>query len=103
MSRARATSSAAQGAPLERCYSGRYIDDQATYHDHHFEQDDSDTDDTIEERDEPAAEVRDGIMDERDKDLEAPLEKTTTSKSARSRKNPNIVCPRSVCLELDMC
>lgn len=91
MSRPRATSGAAQGAPLERLYSGRYIDDQANYHNHHFEQDDSDTDDTLEEREDPAAEVRDGIMDARDKNLEASLEKTTTSRSSRSRKNPNLV------------
>jgi hypothetical protein len=99
---------------LHRTVSGPFhLDDQAQYrghryHDEHEEQEevisDGSSDDTgITEKEEEAldleqgssedivSEVRDGIEDERDVEANPRLEKSKTSKSGRSTRDPNLV------------
>lgn len=86
---------------LDRVYSGRHLDDQSVYH--------SDDDvpkahaaslpreDDDEKQGSAVLEVRGGILNERDTDLEegtrdqSALEKSRTAKSDRSRRDPKLV------------
>lgn len=96
-------------APLTRYVSGNYIDDQALYHDHAEDEkadlsqetlnNDTEADDESilqdsESGESAIAEVRDGIRDERDRDLEGAregrLEREKSRRSARER-DPNLV------------
>jgi hypothetical protein len=97
--------------PLTRYVSGNYIDDQAQYHDHRYHSHEKDeealeddgsinTSDSQEEdvslegsNESIVPEVRDGIEDERDVDIEAGqrLEREKSSKSRRSVRDPNLV------------
>lgn len=97
---------------LERVHTGTHLDFDHSqyaghrYHDHHHDVETDDEDDSTstdlsekneESEDEPAdgimPEVRDGIEDERDVDLEAApkFERKKTSKSAKSIRDPNLV------------
>ncbi|KAF4611317.1 hypothetical protein G7Y89_g15696 [Cudoniella acicularis] len=103
---------------LTRLVSGTHLDDHAQYHTsgYHRELDDDETYDNDstdsgeigkekkneegdgtdleqESSEEAVPEVRDGIKDERDRDLEAGpnLEKSKSSKSGRSTRDPNLV------------
>jgi hypothetical protein len=96
-------------APLARYVSGNYIDDQAQYHDHLYHNENEnekeneealedgsvDTEDTEEgdgSSESIVPEVRDGIEDQRDVDVEAArLERVKSSKSRRSVRDPNLV------------
>ncbi|KAN0096123.1 MFS multidrug transporter-like protein [Hyaloscypha variabilis] len=98
-------------APLTRYVSGNYIDDQAQYHDHLYHNENEkekekeseealedgsvDTEDTEEgdgSSESIVPEVRDGIEDQRDVDVEAArLERVKSSKSRRSVRDPNLV------------
>lgn len=78
---------------VDRVHSGRHINDQSIYHsDESNDEEESieggDTSDTIQE-------VRNGIANERDLDLEKSrqpeLEKTRTAKSNQSRHDPKLV------------
>jgi hypothetical protein len=91
--------------------SGRYPDDHVSYHGHgyhrdHKEEEVIDDDDSSEEtdlsekdqnqRDEDGQEdiipeVRDGIADERDVEAGPALEKSKTTRSGRSARDPNLV------------
>lgn len=83
---------------LSRVFSAQHIDDHSNYHsygEHHDQQlqpttsDDSDFAEDVEsekDRETGNGELRDRVVNERD--VEAPLEKT---KSSRSTKDPNLV------------
>lgn len=83
----------ASASRIDRVYSAGYLDDQAVYHSH---------DSTDEDGREPALEARDGIVNERDVDLEQgpaahqELEKSKTARSDRSQRDPYLV--RGHCL-----
>jgi hypothetical protein len=107
----RSGSRASSPVPLKRYVSGNYIDDQAQYHDHRYHNHEKDeealeddgstnTSDSQEEdvslegsSESIVPEVRDGIEDERDVDIEAGqrLEREKSSKSRRSVRDPNLV------------
>jgi hypothetical protein len=81
---------------VDRVYSGRHLNDQSVYH----SDDASNYDEpSVENEHEPDAiqEVRNGIVNERDLDLEKAdtaepeLEKSRTTKSNRSRHDPKLV------------
>lgn len=88
---------------LSRVFSAQHIDDHSHYHsygEHHDQQsestssDDSDCAEEVErekDRETGDGELRDGVVNERD--VEAPLEKT---KSSRSVKDPNLVSTKAV-------
>ncbi len=88
---------------LSRVFSAQHLDDHSDYHSHgeHYNQqleptsnDDSDSAEEGErekDRETDNGELRDGITNERD--VEAPLEKT---KSSRSIKDPNLVSTKVV-------
>lgn len=85
---------------LDRVYSGRHLDDQSVYHSDDDAPEanavDSSAKDDDEKQGTPVLEVRAGILNERDTDLEAAardqstLEKSRTAKSDRSR-DPKLV------------
>jgi hypothetical protein len=90
-------------ANIDRVYSGRHLDDQSVYH---SDDDapkahavDSPAEDGDEKQGTPVLEVRGGILNERDTDLEASardqsaLEKSGTAKSDRSQRDPKLVSP----------
>lgn len=70
-------------------YSAGYLDDQSIYH--------SDELSTDENGDEPVLEARDGVINERDVDLEQgavahqEIEKCKTARSDRSQRDPYLV------------
>jgi hypothetical protein len=76
----------------DRVYSGRHLNDQSVYHSD-GEHEDEGTPDTIQE-------VRNGVVNERDLDLEKAdpaqpeLEKSRTGRSNRSRHDPKLVSGR---------
>ncbi|KAJ5819584.1 hypothetical protein N7474_005175 [Penicillium riverlandense] len=81
-------------ARVDRVYSAPHLDNQSVYH--------SDGEDDIpatdDEKDiDPALEVRDGVVNEQDTDLEkgkaarTPLEKSQTARSGRSAQDPKLV------------
>lgn len=75
-------------------HSGRHLDDHSVYHSDHEEDLDSSSEDR-EENDEPVLEVRGGVVNERDRDLETAasgLEKSRTARSDKSRADPKLVC-----------
>lgn len=80
---------------IDRIYSGRHIDDQSVYHSGEDDYDGVQDPDAHAERVESGLEVRGGIVNERDYDLERnaqpDLEKTQTARSERSR-DPTLVC-----------
>lgn len=87
-------------ARVDRIYSGRHLNDQSVYH-----SDDGSNfgESSIENEQKPDTiqEVRNGIVNERDLDLEKAdaaqhdLEKSRTAKSNRSRHDPKLVgCSR---------
>ncbi|KAE9371183.1 MFS multidrug transporter-like protein [Stipitochalara longipes BDJ] len=109
-SRRSGTSRPPSPAPLTRYVSGNYIDDQAQYHDHSYrnekeseealdlEDGSVNTEDTrdVEEISEGSSEsivpeVRDGIEDERDVEAGPKLERSKSTKSRRSIRDPNLV------------
>ncbi|KAJ5771190.1 uncharacterized protein N7511_003241 [Penicillium nucicola] len=82
-------------AQVDRVYSGRHMNDQSVYH-----SDDGSNDDESpqgEGRPDTIQEVRNGVVNERDLDLEKgdaqhpELEKSRTAKSNRSRHDPTLV------------
>lgn len=80
---------------IDRIYSGRHIDDQSVYHSGEDDYDGAQDSDAHAERVESGLEVRGGIVNERDYDLErnaqpADLEKSRTARSERSR-DPTLV------------
>lgn len=102
--------------PLSRLISGRHLDDHPLYHGHRYDgkhqdeealdteasDDDVDDGDLTENdsqeaeiepgsREDTVAEVRDGIEDERDLEAGPKLEKSKTSRSGRSTRDPNLV------------
>ncbi|OJK02114.1 hypothetical protein ASPACDRAFT_24706 [Aspergillus aculeatus ATCC 16872] len=91
----RRSSSRHSTAQIDRVHSGKHLDDQSVYHsDHALE---TDPDEDGEKSAEPVVEVRGGIVNERDRDLEAAgppaaaaaaLEK---SRTARSENDPKLV------------
>ena len=102
--------SGASPGPLHRIpSSGAYLDDNAQYYGHSYHgdhekpsqalEDDESTDDsdlterdTKEEQDgDIVPEVRDGIEDQRDLEAGPALEKSRTTKSTRSARDPNLV------------
>ncbi|KAG4413602.1 hypothetical protein IFR04_013268 [Cadophora malorum] len=102
--------SGASPGPLHRIpSSGAYLDDNAQYYGHSYHgdhekpsqalEDDESTDDsdlterdTKEEQDgDIVPEVRDGIEDQRDVEAGPALEKSRTTKSTRSARDPNLV------------
>ncbi|PLB39031.1 MFS transporter [Aspergillus candidus] len=78
----------ASASRIDRVYSAGYLDDQSVYHSH---------DSTDENGSEPVLEARDGIVNERDVDLEQGaaahqgLEKSKTARSDRSQRDPYLV------------
>lgn len=78
-------------------YSGRHLDDQSVYHSDDDAKGDDDVDSDL-SGDGPVLEVRGGIVNERDVDLEAnqqptsELEKSKTGRSDRSRQDRTLVC-----------
>jgi hypothetical protein len=100
-------------APLTRLVSGNYLDDQSQYQGHRYHEEheeavehdedssdetdltEKDTQDTEEDlqgsRESIVPEVRDGIEDQRDVEAGPKLEKSRTSKSGRSTRDPNLV------------
>lgn len=97
--------SARSSRNIDRVYSGRHIDDQSVYQsgDEGGYQDPGDPDTDNVQKVGSALEVRGGIVNERDYDLErnaqasAGLEKSRTSRSDRSQ-DPTLVCnPRGIC------
>lgn len=99
--------------PLNRLISGRHLDDHPLYHGHSYHRDPneealedstSDDDEELTEKDtnetgdiEPGSsedivsEVRDGIEDQRDVEAGPKLEKSRTTRSGRSARDPNLV------------
>ncbi|PYI03436.1 MFS general substrate transporter [Aspergillus sclerotiicarbonarius CBS 121057] len=78
---------------VDRVHSGRHLDDHSVYHSDHEVDLDSSSEDQ-EEKDEPVFEVRGGVVNERDRDLEAAasgLEKSRTARSDKSRTDPKLV------------
>ncbi|OOF93534.1 hypothetical protein ASPCADRAFT_209487 [Aspergillus carbonarius ITEM 5010] len=78
---------------VDRVHSGRHLDDHSVYHSDHEEDLDSSSEDR-EENDEPVLEVRGGVVNERDRDLETAasgLEKSRTARSDKSRADPKLV------------
>lgn len=84
--------------PLDRVYSAKHLDDQSVYHSNHainsdIEQSDSASSETAG----PIEEVRGGIVNERDVDLEkgkqpeAELEKSKSARSKGSRQDSKVV------------
>lgn len=84
--------------PLDRVYSAKHLDDQSVYHSNHainsdIEQSDSASSETAG----PIEEVRGGIVNERDVDLEkgkqpeAELEKSKSARSKGSRRDSKVV------------
>jgi len=100
-------------ASLTRTVTGNYLDDQSQYHGHSYhdshhdnaidhdedsetdlsEKETQDTEDDIQQEsgEDIVPEVRDGIEDERDVEAGPKLEKSKTSKSRRSVRDPNLV------------
>jgi hypothetical protein len=88
-------------ANLDRVYSGRHLDDQSVYHSDDNVPEANAVDSSAEDDDEkqgtPVLEVRGGIPNERDTDLEAAtrdesaLEKSRTARSDRSRRDTKLV------------
>lgn len=81
---------------VERVHSGRHLDDHSVYHSDNELDLDSSSDDPG-EKNEPVLEVRGGVVNERDRDLEAGaqasgLEKSRTARSDKSRADPKLVC-----------
>lgn len=79
---------------MDRVYSAPHLDNQSVYH--------SDAEDDIpatedEKGIDPALEVRDGVVNEQDTDLEkgkasrTPLERSQTARSGRSAQDPKLV------------
>ena len=80
---------------VDRIHSGRHINDQSVYH----SDEGNDDDVSFEGRDtDTIQEVRNGIVNERDIDLEKSqnpeLEKIRTAKSNKSRNDPKLVSMR---------
>lgn len=104
-------------APLTRLVSGNYLDDQSQYQGHRYHEEHHDEHEEAVEHDEDSSdetdltekdtqdteedlqgssesivpEVRDGIEDQRDVEAGPKLEKSRTSKSGRSTRDPNLV------------
>ncbi|OGE55893.1 hypothetical protein PENARI_c003G08600 [Penicillium arizonense] len=82
-------------AQVDRVYSGRHMNDQSVYHSDGSNDDESTLE--AEERSDTIQEVRNGVVNERDLDLEKgdaqqpELEKSRTEKSNRSRHDPKLV------------
>lgn len=84
-------------------YSGRHLDDQSVYHSDDDVPEANAVDPSAENDDgkqgTPVLEVRGGIPNERDTDLEgatrdqSALEKSRTARSDRSRRDPKLVSP----------
>ncbi|PWY83416.1 MFS multidrug transporter [Aspergillus heteromorphus CBS 117.55] len=76
--------------PVSRVHSGRHLDDQSVYH-----SDGEDDSEESDEKGEPVLDVLNGVVTERDRDLEAGaasgLEKSRTARSDRSRADPKLV------------
>jgi hypothetical protein len=110
----RASSRASSSQPgLSRPISGRHLDDHASYHGHGYHgepqneevlyDDDSSDETDLTEKDtnetgiEPESsgdivpEVRDGIEDQRDVEAGPKLEKSKTTRSGKSARDPNLV------------
>jgi len=109
--------SSRNGSPsrgLSRMLSGNFPDDHSQYHGHHYHHDteaiddpdssddsepeltEKESQDTIDVENgsssgEIIQEVRDGIVDDRDVEAGSKLEKTRTSRSGRSARDPNLV------------
>lgn len=84
-------------APLDRVYSAKHLDDQSVYHSNHALNSVEPSDNSSSETAAPVEEVRDGIVNERDVDLEkgnqpeAGLEKAKSARSNRSRRDSKVV------------
>lgn len=84
---------------LDRVHSGKHLNDQSVYHSDQASDSDIQPRDSPSEKDSPTQEVRDGIVNERDVDLEkcqhqhpqGELEKSTTARSNRSRQDSKVV------------
>lgn len=83
---------------VDRVYSGRHLNDQSVYHSDEFDGSDDDEPSVGNEHmPDIIQEVRNGIVNERDLDLERAdtaqpeLEKSRTSRSNRSRHDPKLV------------
>jgi len=80
---------------VDRIHSGQHFNDQSVYHSDEYNDDDSSFENTG--KPDTIQEVRDGIVNERDVDLERgqsqhpELEKSRTAKSNRSRHDPKLV------------
>ncbi|PYI25796.1 MFS general substrate transporter [Aspergillus indologenus CBS 114.80] len=89
----RRSSSRHSTAQIDRVHSGKHLDDQSVYHSDHALETDSDEDG--EKSAEPVVEVRGGIVNERDRDLEAagppPAPALEKSKTARSENDAKLV------------
>lgn len=96
-SRSRSIRSTPHGEKI--LYSGRHLDDQSVYHsDGHTHCDSDLSDSDLSSLNGAVLEVRGGIVNERDVDLEAgaqqptaELEKSRTGRSDRSRQDPTLV------------
>lgn len=76
---------------VDRIYSGRHINDQSVYH----SDENNDDEGSSIRNTETIQEVRNGVVNERDLDLEKSqnpeLEKTRTAKSNKSHRDPKLV------------
>jgi hypothetical protein len=117
-SRAASRKSSRNGSPgrgMSRIHSGNFPDDHSQYHDHHYHHDTEAIDDSSDSGDEfepeptekhsedtidlengsstgeVVQEVRDGILDNRDVATGSKLEKSRTTRSSRSTRDPNLV------------
>lgn len=87
-------------ADLDRIHSARYPDDNAVYHSHEDDDHDMTDDSSLEAaKVDTIQEVRGGIVNERDVDLEraqqpaSELEQTRTLRSTKSRHGGKLVSP----------
>lgn len=82
---------------LDRVYSAKHLDDQSVYHSNHAINSDEPSDNASSETAGPVEEVRGGIINKRDVDLEkgnqpeAELEKSKSARSNRSRRDSKVV------------
>lgn len=101
-SRLRSTSNPNAQAPhLDRVHSAKHLDDQSVYHSDHTTT--SDEESLGAEKVETIQEVRNGIVNERDVDLEKgpqespEIQKSKSARSTRSRQDAKLVCTTFSC------
>ncbi|KAJ5118393.1 hypothetical protein N7526_010030 [Penicillium atrosanguineum] len=88
-SRQRSSSVTATAPHLDRVHSAKHLDDNSTYHsDHNIDSDEGgDSGESYTEKTETVQEIRNGIVNERDVDLERNQMELKKSKSARSARS----------------